>query len=67
MVIYCMDLVLLELMFKKTIKKLLSVYECFTCVYVCVPYVGRYLQRPEANIRSPGIKVIDVCEPYYGC
>lgn len=50
MVIYCMDLVLLELMFKKTIKKLLSVYECFTCVYVCVPYVGWYLQRPEANI-----------------
>lgn len=36
MVIYCMDIVLLDLMFKKTIKKLLSVYECFTYVYVCI-------------------------------
>lgn len=28
-------------------------YKCFACLYVCVPYLYQYLQRPEDGIRDP--------------
>lgn len=40
-----------------SIFKKIHVYECFTCVYVCVPLAGLWLERPEVGKRSFGTGV----------
>lgn len=41
----------------------------FLCVwiYICTPYMCGWPQRLEKDIPSPEIRIIDSCEPLYGC
>jgi hypothetical protein len=45
---------------------LFYVYECFTCIYVCAPYVPG-VQEDQKIFQIPESRVTDACESLCGC